>query len=458
MPSILKRVLAAGLVLLLGAGSAPARARERGTVTTPYVVFHPGTPREFTWFLGKKGPLATGKALTQEEVRSFLAALDGGAPLPAVASVAGKLGRGQRLQAWEHQLWKDYLAHLGERAALVEAGRDDLRPTAEDRRNMALRVALGRLLPALAEGLGEELQPERILYAVVGSVVVYLGMWAVPEPISKTVALGVTVVMLVAFGAELLAHVVAEWKALVAATAAARTFAEVEEAGERFGRAVGEDGARLLFVLASLALGRDLHGVLKRLPRAPPGAPALEAALPGGMRVRLPVPSPATQGAAAGVAGGQVASISVVGDRFVVAMAGAAGGSAGASTPQGGTAPACAPAPSSKRLAANMEAAGVHRPPGTDTHHIVAANAEAASTARAVLRRFGIDIDDAANGVFLPSNSSVVSAAPGLVHSTVHTKRYYDAVTARLRLARSRQDVLDALDNIRQTLLSGALP
>ncbi|HZI16814.1 MAG TPA: hypothetical protein VE153_40985 [Myxococcus sp.] len=334
---MLMRGVAAGLVVLLSVSSGPARAQDgrrhpgpaastqaRGTVTTPYVVLHPDTPREVTWFLGVRGPLATGEALTPEEVRALLRAVRGGVPLPEVAPLAGKLGRAERLEAWERRLWEDYLAHLGGSAAGVEAGREDLRPTAEDRRHMALRVALGRLLPALADGLKEEVRPERLLYAVCSSVLVYLGLWAVPEPISKTVAVGVTVVMLVAFGAELLAHLVAEWKALVAATVQARTFAEVKAAGERFGKAVGEDGARVLVVLASLVLGRQLHGVLQKLPRVPPGGPALEAALPGGLSLRLPVP--AGPGAAALADGGQVAAVSVVGNRFVVAMAAAAGG------------------------------------------------------------------------------------------------------------------------------------
>lgn len=479
MHPVLTRAVAGWLALLLVVSGAPARAdgggasrrmrgvpkaatQVRGLVTTPYVVLHPGTPREVTWFLGERGPLATGEELTREEVRAFLRALEGGESLPAVASVAEKLGRDEALEAWEQQLWTGYLTHLGGTGALVEAAREDMRPTAEDRRNMALRVALGRLLPAMAEEMGESFQPEKILYAIGSAVVGYLAMWAIPEPVSKVVALGVTVTMLVAFGAELLAHVVSEWKALVVATAAARTFAEVKEAGERFGRAVGEDGARGLFVLASLAMGKDLHGILKRLPRAPPSGPSMVAELPGGMRLRLPAlkPPPGTAGAATAVDGGTVVSVTVVGDRFVVAMAAGAGGAAGVglSGGSGPTSVASPPAPSSKRLAANLEAAGMRRPPGTDAHHIVAANAEAAGPARAVLRRFGVDIDDAANGVFLPSNTSVASPAPGSAHSTVHTKDYYNTVNDALNSAGSRQDVLKALDRLRQRLLSHTLP
>ncbi|WP_164016539.1 AHH domain-containing protein [Pyxidicoccus trucidator] len=246
------------------------------------------------------------------------------------------------------------------------------------------------------------------------------------------------------------------------ATAAARTFAEVKVAGERFGRAVGEDGARVLFVLASLAMGKDLHGILKRLPRAPPSGPALVAELPGGMRVRLPAlkPPSGTAGAATAMDGGKVVSVTVVGDRFVVAMAAGAGGAAGGGLSGGSGAASVSgsPAPSSKRLAANLESAGVRRPQGTDAHHIVAANAEAAGSARAVLHRFGVDIDDAANGVFLPSNSHVINPAPGSVHSTIHTNEYYSAVDFALRRARSRQDVLEILSQLRQMLLSGSLP
>ncbi|HZI09231.1 MAG TPA: AHH domain-containing protein, partial [Myxococcus sp.] len=200
--------------------------------------------------------------------------------------------------------------------------------------------------------------------------------------------------------------------------------------------------------------------VLKGLSKAQPGGPGVEAALPGGVRLRLPVPQAAA--AEAAVEGGQVVSVAVVGDRFVVAMAAGAGGTVGGGPPPGGgsgaAGSACAPAPSSKRLAANMEAAGVKRPPGTDAHHIVAANAEAASTARGVLRRFRVDIDDAANGVFLPSNSNVATTAPGSIHSTIHTKKYYDTVNDDLIGATSRQEVLNILALVRQRLLQGTYP
>ncbi|MGV8857606.1 AHH domain-containing protein [Rhodoglobus sp.] len=58
--------------------------------------------------------------------------------------------------------------------------------------------------------------------------------------------------------------------------------------------------------------------------------------------------------------------------------------------------------PSSRVLGANLEAAGTTRPAGTAAHHIMAGLSSNAADARAALQGFGIDINDARNGVFLP--------------------------------------------------------
>jgi len=104
-----------------------------------------------------------------------------------------------------------------------------------------------------------------------------------------------------------------------------------------------------------------------------------------------------------------------------------------------------AAAPSSRKLARALEAAGQARPPGAATHHIVAGRAQKAEPARAALERFGIGIDDAANGMFLPSN----------VHQRIHTDAYYKAVNAALTTANTRAEALEALSRIRQRLSSG---
>ena len=101
----------------------------------------------------------------------------------------------------------------------------------------------------------------------------------------------------------------------------------------------------------------------------------------------------------------------------------------------------------SRRLGRALEAAGYKRPPGSEAHHIVAGTSRNAREARTVLQQFGIGIDDAANGVFLPAR----------VHRRLHTSQYYRTINRRLGSARSRAEAEAVLHDIRFGLLSGGL-
>jgi RHS repeat-associated protein len=113
--------------------------------------------------------------------------------------------------------------------------------------------------------------------------------------------------------------------------------------------------------------------------------------------------------------------------------------------------------PSGRALGQALEAAGFARPAGSAAHHIVAGGAEAAAPARAALERFGIGIHDAANGVFLPATRDAPNAAGAAVHSTLHTRAYYQAVNDALGQAATRQEAIEVLDSLRQSLLGGGL-
>lgn len=115
----------------------------------------------------------------------------------------------------------------------------------------------------------------------------------------------------------------------------------------------------------------------------------------------------------------------------------------------------CSP---SEVLGRNMENNGTVRPADTAAHHIVAHSSPKAAAARAVLGKFGMDINDADNGVFLPRSSSSANPTGAAVHSTLHTNDYYDAVNDALSGAQSRQDVQDILGSIRGSLQGGAFP
>ncbi|MEX2555098.1 MAG: RHS repeat-associated core domain-containing protein [Actinomycetota bacterium] len=104
--------------------------------------------------------------------------------------------------------------------------------------------------------------------------------------------------------------------------------------------------------------------------------------------------------------------------------------------------------PSSRALARALQAAGQVRPAGSAAHHMVAGSAAQAAAARAVLQRFGVGINDAVNGVFLPA----------AMHHSVHTSAYYQAGNEALSNATSRQQVIDILNSIGRALSSGGFP
>ncbi len=112
--------------------------------------------------------------------------------------------------------------------------------------------------------------------------------------------------------------------------------------------------------------------------------------------------------------------------------------------------------PSSTILGENLEAAGKVRPPNSAAHHVVAGTDPRAAQARAILQREGIDINEAANGVFLPKNTKY-AAPPAQTHSTAHTNRYYDEVNLALSRA-APGTVRDVLADIERQLLNGTFP
>ncbi len=110
--------------------------------------------------------------------------------------------------------------------------------------------------------------------------------------------------------------------------------------------------------------------------------------------------------------------------------------------------------PSSKVLRKNLIEAGIEVPGYKNAaHHIVAGSADRAKEARAILQKYGVDINDASNGVFLPTVKDVADSA---YHPSLHTDAYYRKVTDLLSGANSKGDVLDILDDISEQLIDGS--
>ena len=89
----------------------------------------------------------------------------------------------------------------------------------------------------------------------------------------------------------------------------------------------------------------------------------------------------------------------------------------------------------SRILSRNIQrSTGVVRHAEADAHHIVAAGDQRAKQSRTLLFGWGIGINDADNGLYMPKKWS--SNVPGLeestAHEVIHTDDYHFAVEARL--------------------------
>ncbi|MFD9894251.1 DUF4157 domain-containing protein [Amycolatopsis sp. NPDC059027] len=107
-------------------------------------------------------------------------------------------------------------------------------------------------------------------------------------------------------------------------------------------------------------------------------------------------------------------------------------------------------------LAKNLEREIGARPAGHAAHHIVPKGMAEAREAREILKGAHIDINDAANGIWLPETELVVNRDLGLIHSKIHTKKYIRAITDILR--GHPGDVPRALHEIREGIQHGKIP
>ncbi|MEU9704817.1 AHH domain-containing protein [Streptomyces sp. NPDC047981] len=88
----------------------------------------------------------------------------------------------------------------------------------------------------------------------------------------------------------------------------------------------------------------------------------------------------------------------------------------------------------------------------------MAGNSPKAAPARVQLDRFGIGVNDAENGVWLPRSSSSPNPHGLSVHSTIHTNEYYAYVNDLMSGARNRSEALDVIDHVRRQLQGGGWP
>ncbi len=187
-------------------------------------------------------------------------------------------------EAWQSDLARSY-GHFCERCGtpgdcLTLFG-DGPRIQDDDKRNLALALAVGPALEGVNAEVRAMLDPTRMLAMISISITVYMALLLapVPEPITKGAAL--------VFSAALWGYLGYEFFDLLRAYAQlyedaprASTFAELREIGERFGRVIGPNSVRILVIVGTAAIG-ETAALASRAPKLPGFAQASESVAAG---------------------------------------------------------------------------------------------------------------------------------------------------------------------------------
>ncbi|HEX5749606.1 MAG TPA: hypothetical protein VFZ09_25475 [Archangium sp.] len=169
----------------------------------------------------------------------------------------------------------------GDCLSLLEDGsclRDD------DKRRIALALAVEPALEGVNAELRTLLDPTRVAAMASISITAYMALLVAPEPLSKGVATAFAVLLWSYLGTEMWG-LIEGWMALSEESARATTFAELREAGERFGRRIGPNSVRILVMVGTAAVG-ETAALMARAPNLPGFAQAsIRGAQQGGVRV-----------------------------------------------------------------------------------------------------------------------------------------------------------------------------
>jgi hypothetical protein len=116
-----------------------------------------------------------------------------------------------------------------------------------------------------------------------------------------------------------------------------------------------------------------------------------------------------------------------------------------------------------RTLARNIDYdSGTERPKNVCAHHVVASGDIRAEDSREVIFEFGIGINDADNGVYLPrfKNIAVPSMPNAPLHGPIHTARYHAAVAGRLILGEPGDAAAcrAIMRTIKKKLVDGSFP
>lgn len=228
-------------------------------------------------------PATSGRSVhvSEEDFQESLARLVLEVPLSIRATDAGWLVRTSAAGRYADQtlratLHRDYgrwcQAHEGpgDCLSLLE---DGLGFSATDKLKLAVGLSLDPMHESIAEAVERTLNPTFFKSVVVSAMVGWVVLAANPEPVFTKAAATVSMLMLAYVGLDSFLAIVEACRELKLAVEVATTFEELEEAGARFGKVVGTEGARVFVLAVALAVGKGVVGggswLAARLPLLP---------------------------------------------------------------------------------------------------------------------------------------------------------------------------------------------
>lgn len=137
---------------------------------------------------------------------------------------------------------------------------------------LALALSQSPVLEEMKRALGEMVSVHAVMNAALWTIGTLMFLLALPEPVTKGLAAAMTVALILWIGVRTLYELITGWLQLVEEVRQATTFEEIREAGERYGRVLGREAARVFAILAVAAINQTAQGFAEKLATLPSSA------------------------------------------------------------------------------------------------------------------------------------------------------------------------------------------
>jgi hypothetical protein len=147
--------------------------------------------------------------------------------------------------------------------------------TGDGRYAVAMSFAIEEVIPEMMEAFRGMADPEAIKASILWTMTIYAAMWMAPEPVfSKGLATVVTASFICYIGVDTFWTLIQGWRRLVEVADLATSFAELREAGKKYGKVMGKNAARAFALLLTAAIGQTASSFSARVPTLPGSAQA----------------------------------------------------------------------------------------------------------------------------------------------------------------------------------------